>query len=62
MSKLLQKSRTRLPQLINTSSLQQNVGEVNKSLNVMSPDPFLHIAFGKGSGLKGTNTSVLQPT
>ena len=49
-SKLLQNSRTRLPQLMNTSGFHQNVGEGNKSLNGMSPDPFLSEAFGKGSG------------
>ena len=50
MSKLLQKSGTRLPQLMNTSSFYQNVDEGNKSLNAMSPDPLLSEAFGKGSG------------
>ena len=49
-SKLLQNSRTRLPQLMNTSGFHQNVGEGNKSLNTMSPDPLLSEAFGKGSG------------
>ena len=49
-SKLLQNSGTRLPQLMNTSSFHQNVGEGNKSLNEMSPDPYLSKAFGKGSG------------
>ena len=50
MSKLLQNSGTRLPQLMNTSGFHQNVGEGNKSLNVMSPDPLLSEAFSKGSG------------
>ena len=50
MSKLLQNSGTRLPQLMNTSGFHQNVGEGNKSLNAMSPDPYLSEAFGKGSG------------
>ena len=50
MSKLLQNSGTRLPQLMNTSSFHQNVGEGNKSLNAISPDPLLSVAFGKGSG------------
>ena len=49
-SKLLQNSGTRLPQLMNTSGLHQNVGEGNKSFNAMSPDPLLSEAFGKGSG------------
>ena len=40
-SKLLQNSGTCLPQLINSSSFHQNVGEGNKSLNAMSPDPLL---------------------
>ena len=44
----LQNSVTRLPQLMNTSGFHQKVGEGNKSLNAMSPDPFLSIAFGKG--------------
>ena len=35
---------------MNTSGFHQNVGEGNKSLNAMSPDPFLSVAFGKGSG------------
>ena len=39
-----------LPQLMNTSVFHQNVGEGNKSLNAMSPDPLLSKAFGKGSG------------
>ena len=43
-------NRTRLPQLINTSGFHQNVGEGNKSLNAMSPDPLLSEGFGKGSG------------
>ena len=53
-SKVLQNSGTRLPQLVNTSELvntngfHQNVGEGNKSLNAMSPDPFLSIALVKG--------------
>ena len=47
---LLQNSGTRLPQLMNTSGFQQNVGEGNKSLNAMSPDPLLSEAFSKGSG------------
>ena len=50
-SKLLQNSGTRLPQLMNTGDFHQNVGEGNKSLYAMSPDPFLRVAFGKGSGL-----------
>ena len=50
MSKLLQNSVTHLPQLMNTSGFHQNVGEGNKSLNAMSPDTFLSIEFGKGSG------------
>ena len=50
MSKLLQNSGTRLPQLMNTSSFYQNVDEGNKSLNAMSPDTLLSEAFGKGSG------------
>ena len=50
MSMLLQNSGTRLPQLMNTSGFHQNVGEGNKSLNAMSPDPLLSEAFGKGSG------------
>ena len=36
---------------MNTSGFHQNVGEGNKSLNAMSPDPLLSEAFGKGSGL-----------
>ena len=43
-------SGTYLPQLMNTSGFHQNVGEGNKSLNAMSPDPLLSEAFGKGSG------------
>ena len=35
---------------MNTSGFHQNVGEGNKSLNAMSPDPLLNEAFGKGSG------------
>ena len=35
-------------QLMNTSVFQ-NVGEGNKSLNAMSPGPLLSVAFGKGS-------------
>ena len=54
MSKLLQNSGTRLPQLMNTSCFHQNVGEGNKSLNAMSPDPLLSEAFGKGSGCRLT--------
>ena len=50
MSKLLQNSGTRLPQLMNTSGFHQNVGEGNKSFNAVSPDPYLSEAFGKGSG------------
>ena len=50
MSMLLQNSRTRLSQLMNTSGFHQNVGEGNKSFNAMSPDPYLSEAFGKGSG------------
>ena len=50
MSKVLQNSVTRLPQVMNTSYFHQKVGEGNKSLNAMSPDPFLSVAFGKGSG------------
>ena len=50
MSKLLQNSGTRLPQLMNTRGFHQNVDEGNKSLNAMSPDPILSIAFVKGSG------------
>ena len=50
MSKVLQNSGTHLPLLMNTSGLHQNVGEGNKSLNAMSPDPFLSVAFGKESG------------
>ena len=38
-------------QLINTSGFYQNAGELYKSLNAMSPDPFLRVAFRKGSGL-----------
>ena len=34
---------------MNTSGFHQNVGEGNKSLNAMSPDPLLSEA-GKGSG------------
>ena len=49
MSLLLQNSGTRLPQLMITSGFHQNVGEGNKSLNAMSPDPLLSEAFGKGS-------------
>ena len=49
-SKLLQNSGTRPPQLMNTCGFHQNVGEGNKSLNAMSPDPLLSEAFGKGSG------------
>ena len=49
-SKILQNSGTHLPQLMNTSGFHQNVGEGNKSLNAMSPDPLLSEAFGKGSG------------
>ena len=49
-SKLLQNSGTRLPQLMNTSGFHQNVGGGNKSLNAVSPDPYLSEAFGKGSG------------
>ena len=49
MSKFLQNSGTRLPQLMNTSGFHQNVGEGNKSFNAMS-DPLLSEAFGKGSG------------
>ena len=45
-----QNSGTRLPQLMNTSGFHQNVDEGNKSLNAMSPDPYLSEAFGKGSG------------
>ena len=45
-------SGTRLPAVF----IHQNVGEGNKSLNqtnqnAMSPDSFLGVAFGKGSGL-----------
>ena len=50
MSKVLQNNRTRLPQVMNTSGFHQNVGEGNKSLYAMSPDPFLRVTFGKGSG------------
>ena len=35
---------------MNTSGFHQNVGEGNKSLNAMSPDPLLNEAFSKGSG------------
>ena len=41
-----------MPTTINeltTSGFHQNVGEGNKSLNAMSPDPILSEAFGKGS-------------
>ena len=48
-SKLLQNSGTCLPQLMNTSGFHRHVGEGNKSLNAMSPDPLLSEAFGKGS-------------
>ena len=51
LSFFLQNSGTCLPQLMNTSVFHQNVGEGNKSLYAMSPDPFLCVAFGKGSGL-----------
>ena len=44
------KSGTRLSQLMNTCGFHQNVGEGNKSLNAMFPDPLLSEAFGKGSG------------
>ena len=43
MSKVLQNSGTHLPQSMNTSSFHQNVGEGNKSLYAMSPDPFLRV-------------------
>ena len=46
MSKLLQNCGSRLPQLMNTSGFHQYVGEGNKSLNAMSPDPLLSEAFG----------------
>ena len=49
-SKHFQNSGSRLPQLMNTSGFRQNVGEGNRSLNAMSPDPLLSEAFGKGSG------------
>ena len=48
-SKLLQNSGSRLLQLMNTIGFHQNVGEGNKSLNAMYPDPLLSKAFGKGS-------------
>ena len=35
---------------MNTSGFHQNVGEGNKSLNAMSPDPLLSEAFSNGSG------------
>ena len=47
-SKFLQNSGTRLPQLMNTSGFHQNVGELHKSFNAKSADPFLHVTFGKG--------------
>ena len=50
MSKLLQNSGTRLPQLMNTSGFHQNVGIGNKLFNAMSPNPLLSEVFGKGSG------------
>ena len=50
MSMLLQNSRTRLSQLMNTSGFHQNVGEGNKSFNAMSPDPLLSETLGKRSG------------
>ena len=50
MSKLLQNRGTCLPQLMNTGDFHQNVGEGNMSLYAMSPDPFLRVTFGKGSG------------
>ena len=37
-------------QLMNTSGVHQSVGEENNSLYAMSPEPFLRVAFGKGSG------------
>ena len=45
MSKVLQnnRTRTRLLQLMNTSGFHRNVGEGNKSLYAMSPDPFLRV-------------------
>ena len=46
---LLQNSRTRISQLMNTSGFHQNVGEGNKSFNAMSPDPLMSEALGKGS-------------
>ena len=49
-SKLLQNSGTRLPQLMNTSSFHQNVGEGNKSLNTNVLRPSFERRFGKGSG------------
>ena len=47
---LLQNSRTRISQLMNTSGFHQNVGEWNKSFNAMSPDPLrghVQTIFGK---------------
>ena len=60
MSKLLQNSGIRLPQLMNTSGFHQNVGEGNKSLNAMTPDPLLSEAFGKGSGCARLSTHNIQ--
>ena len=47
---------------MNTSGFHQNVGEGSKSLNVMSPDPLLREAFGKGSGCAGltVNSCILN--
>ena len=41
VSRLLQNSGTRLPQLMNTSGFHQNVGEGNKLLNAMSPETLI---------------------
>ena len=49
MSKLLQSSGIRLPQLMSTSGFHQDVGDGSKSFNAMSSDPLLSEAFGKGS-------------
>ena len=37
---------------LNTSGFHQNVGEGNKSLNAMSPDPILSEAFDKGLSVR----------
>ena len=61
MSKVLQNSGTRLPQLMKMSCFHQKVGEGSKSLNAMSPDPFLSVAFGKGSAERDYS-QILYPT